>query len=52
MNNVDLDDLVIKLHDIAARIEQNIGIGLLSEDVRKCADRLSELLRKDIRDVN
>ncbi len=52
MNNVDLDELVIKLHDVARRIEDNIGIGLLSEDVRKCADRLSELLRKDVRDVN
>ncbi len=50
MNNVDLDDLVIKLHDIAQRIEDNIGIGLLSEDVRKCADRLSDILRKDLRD--
>lgn len=52
MSNVDLNELVIKLHDIAGRIEDNIGIGLLSEDVRKCADRLSELLRKDTRDVN
>jgi hypothetical protein len=52
MSNVDLNELVIKLHDVARRIEDNIGIGLLSEDVRKCADRLSELLRKDARDVN
>ena len=48
MNNFDLDQLVIQLHSIAARIEQNIGVGLLSEDVRKCADRLSDILKKEL----
>jgi hypothetical protein len=48
----NLNDLVTQLHAIARQIEQDVGVGLLSEDVRKCADRLSELLRKDIRDVN
>jgi hypothetical protein len=42
----DLDLAVLQLHDIARRIEQdrNVGQGALSEDVRKCADRLSEIL--------
>lgn len=43
MINLDLVDAVIKLHDIARLIEENIGTGQLSEDVRKCADRLHEL---------
>lgn len=41
-----LDEEVIKLHNIARVIEQHIGTGQLSEDVRNCADRLSDLLRK------
>ncbi len=41
-----LTDEIIRLHDIARKIEQEIGIGQLSKDIRKAADRLSELLRK------
>jgi len=37
---------IIKLHDIARKIEQEIGVGQLSQDIRKAADRLHELLRK------
>jgi hypothetical protein len=33
-------ELVIQLHDIARTIEQQIGIGQLSNDVRNVADRL------------
>ena len=42
----DLDLAVLQLHDIARRIEddKNLGKGALSEDVRKCADRLHEIL--------
>lgn len=40
-----LDDAVIKLHDIARLVEQQIGTGQLSADVRNCADRLSDLLK-------
>jgi len=36
---------VIKLHDIARVVEQEIGQGRLSEDIRKCADRLSTLVK-------
>lgn len=41
-----LSEDVIKLHDIARKIEQEIGIGQLSEDIRKSADRLNELLKR------
>jgi len=40
-----LADEIIKLHDIARKIEQEIGAGQLSEDIRKAADRLSALLK-------
>lgn len=39
-----LDQAVIKLHEVARLIEQQLGKGQLSEDVRECADRLSDLL--------
>ena len=42
---MDFKDEIIKLHDIALKIEQEIGIGQLSEDIRKAADRLNELVK-------
>jgi uncharacterized protein YecA (UPF0149 family) len=39
----DIEYLVIRLHDIAREIEQKIGVGELSKDIRSCADRLSDL---------
>jgi hypothetical protein len=42
---MELKDKIIQLHDIARAIEQEIGAGQLSEDIRKAADRLSELLK-------
>jgi hypothetical protein len=41
---MNLQDKIIQLHDIARAIEQEIGVGQLSEDIRKAADRLSEVL--------
>jgi hypothetical protein len=38
--NLDLIDAVIKLHDIARLVEEEIGEGNLSHDIRNCADRL------------
>ena len=42
---MELKDKIIQLHDIARAIEQQIGKGELSEDIRKAADRLNELLK-------
>ena len=39
----DIEYLVIRLHDIAREVEQQVGIGELSRDIRACADRLSDL---------
>jgi hypothetical protein len=38
----DIEYLVIRLHDIAREVEQKIGVGELSKDIRRCADRLSD----------
>ena len=38
----DIEYLVIRLHDIAREVEQKIGVGELSKDIRQCADRLSD----------
>jgi hypothetical protein len=43
MRNLELVDAVIALHDIARTVEQEIGRGQLSDDIRNCADRLHEL---------
>lgn len=42
---MELKDKIIQLHDIARAIEQQIGVGQLSEDIRRAADRLSVLLK-------
>jgi hypothetical protein len=41
----NLEAAVIELHNIARKIEQEIGVGQLSEDLRKCADRLHALIK-------
>jgi hypothetical protein len=40
--NFDIEYLVIRLHDIAREVEQKVGVGELSNDIRRCADQLSE----------
>ena len=42
MRNLEIVDAVIALHDIARTVEQEIGRGQLSDDIRNCADRLHE----------
>ena len=41
--NFDIEYLVIQLHDSAREVEQQVGVGELSQDIRTCADRLSDL---------
>jgi hypothetical protein len=41
---MELKDKIIQLHDIARAIEQELGQGQLSEDIRQAADRLHEVL--------
>jgi hypothetical protein len=42
-----LTDMVIELHQIARILEENLGVGEISDDLRKIADKLSELLKKE-----
>ena len=41
----NLDQAVIELHDIARIIEQELGIGKLSVECRRLADRLSDIIK-------
>jgi hypothetical protein len=41
-----LDEDVLQLHNIARRIEKTFGVGALSEDIRRSADRLYELIKR------
>ena len=41
---MDLAQDIINLHDIARHVEQEFGISKVSIDIRKCADRLNELV--------
>jgi len=41
-----LDEVVIKLHDLARTIEREVGRGQLSDDVRNSADRLADLIKR------
>ncbi len=45
---ITIEERIIQLHDIARHVEQEIGVGQLSEDIRKTADRLSDLLKKSL----
>jgi hypothetical protein len=45
-SSIALDQAIIQLHDIARVIEQEIGNGALSEDIRKCGDRLTQLIKE------
>jgi len=44
MKNYELEDKIIQLHDIARVVEKQLGVCQLSEDIRKVADRLHEVL--------
>lgn len=41
-----MEDEVIKLHEIARKVEQEIGVGQLSESIREAADKLSNLIKR------
>jgi hypothetical protein len=49
VRNLELVDAVIALHEIARTVEREIGVGQLSDDIRRCADRLHELSLSDSR---
>jgi hypothetical protein len=48
MTDREYTDAIMMLHQIARMIETKIGKGLLSEDIRDCADRLHVLTKETI----
>jgi len=40
-------DAVIKLHEAARVVEQDLGKGALSTEIRHCADRLSDIIKSE-----
>jgi translation initiation factor 1 (eIF-1/SUI1) len=47
----ELDQCVIDLHDIARKLETKFSTsGQLSEDIRKCADRLNAVIKAEVND--
>ena len=46
-----LDEAIIQLHDVARTVEKQIGTGQLSEDIRKCADRLNTLIKEVVKNA-
>lgn len=43
MRNLKLIDAVVALHEIASLVEHDVGVGDLSNDILKCADRLHRI---------
>lgn len=44
----EIEYLIIRLHDIARVVEEKVGVGELSKDIRACADRLSDINKSNI----
>lgn len=49
--NDRLNDAVIQLHNIARQIEEEIGTGKLSDDIRQAADRLHNLIKISVEET-
>jgi|LakMenE01Jun11ns_1017448.scaffolds.fasta_scaffold7094235_1 hypothetical protein len=49
MTDPEYSDAIMMLHQIARMIETKMGKGLLSEDIRDCADRLHELTKEVVK---
>jgi hypothetical protein len=48
---MSLDEAIIQLHDVARAVEQQIGTGQLSEDIRNCADRLNIVIKEVLKNA-
>jgi hypothetical protein len=44
----DIEYMVIRLHDIAREVEQQVSSGQLAADIRRCADRLSDVAKLEM----
>ncbi len=48
IQDIRLLEAVTKLHEAARVVYQDVGDGKLSDDIRKCADRLNDLVKAEI----
>ena len=49
MLKYDLEDAIVMLHNVARTIEREYGFtSTLSNDIRKCADRVHDLLHTEV----
>jgi len=48
VSDITLNEAIIQLLDIARLIEHDIGTGQLSEDIRRCADRLASVIKETV----
>jgi hypothetical protein len=46
--NFDIQYLIIRLQDIAREVEKHVGNGVLSNDIRHCADRLNNMMQAEV----
>jgi hypothetical protein len=49
--DIELTEAVVKLHDVARLVERQVGTGQLSNDIRKCADRLNTLIKEVVQNA-
>ena len=48
IRDIRILEAVTKLHEAARVVEQDIGAGNLSDAIRKCADRLTDVVKSEI----
>lgn len=48
IQDIRILEAVTKLHDAARIVEQDINKCPLSDDIRKCADRLSDIIKAEL----
>ena len=44
-HNYTKEDIVIQLHDVARAVEKEIGEGKISKELRRTADKISDLIK-------
>ena len=48
IRDIRLLEAITSLHNVARVVAQDIGDGKLSEDIRKCADRLNDVVKAEL----
>ena len=48
IRDIRMLEAVTRLHEAARVVAQDLGEGKLSEDIRRCADRLNDLVKAEL----